>query len=519
MSTVPHARGGVLIALGLLISWAGCGTGSVDIVLQMPSKAELAPAGAATVTLVAEQPGETPKATTSVISDDGSFDLGKLPVVDGLSLSVVLRSSTQRVVGYGRALTAVDITARDQLEVDMPVRRPFAYVTGASGGLVALDTTLDSTQKYQSMIGVSGGATIAAASGGDVWAIAGSGHAARVSGSTHAPDGATVNLASGVNDAIATSDGRWLIGATTSGFSIAEVASGKVTQVNVAGGVDRVAIGATVAGGVRAVGLIGRVSPDDCKTAPPTSKIAIVEIGDTIGDANVQDPKVPLSDVAGSETSIDLVGADPCNDSLLRLTVGGEISTATKLASVPAPSAAAMFGDHAWALGSIPGTADSGMVIIDAAHLVLVDAAVDGSGSQRADLPPVRQVTHGYDSGGNDLVLSRDINAGTVSATDLVVVPPGDQIAVVYHAKFWAPELDQGFQVVIPEMTVDTSEYELLSATGGAVVQRMLANCGLVYDGIGAAVPIWMCGPAPGAAAPIGGAFTPGNLAVLYGGR
>src|SRR5438270_8277119 len=115
MSTVS-ARGGLLAACAC----AACGTGSVDLVLDVSQKAELAPAGAATVTLVTQQPGQTPIATTSQIADDGSFDLGKLPVVDGLALSVVLRSSTQRVVGYGRATAPVDVQARDLVEVDVP---------------------------------------------------------------------------------------------------------------------------------------------------------------------------------------------------------------------------------------------------------------------------------------------------------------------------------------------------------------------------------------------------------------
>lgn len=520
-----RARGGVcaiactVTAALVGASSVGCTTGSVDIVLDMPAKAELAPAGAATITLVAQQPGTTPVATTSVIADDGTFDLGKLPVVSGLALSVVLRSQTQRVVGYGRAAAPVDVDARDIVEVDVPMRRPFAYVTGPSAGVAAMDTTLDATQKYQSTISINGGAALIAASGGDVWSIASSGHAARISGATHAPDGATLTLAGGVRDAIASSDGRFLIAATTSGLSIADTGSGMVTDVPVNGGVDRVAIGATAEGGVRVVGLSGRRTTGDCPQAAG-SKIVMVSLGDTIGAPLTQDPKVPLADLAGSESAVDLVGVDPCGNALLRLTADGEIATSTKLASVPSPTAAAMFGDHAWALGSVPGIDDGSGVITTPAHMVLVDSAVDGSSSTRADLAGIQQTAHGFDRNGVDLVLSRDMEARSVTADDLVVVPPGDQIALVFSAHFDAPELTDGIQTVIPMMTADTAEYELLNATGGAVVQRLLAQCNLMYDGTQAAVPMWKCEPAAGAAWPDSGAeFMPGNLAVLFGGR
>jgi hypothetical protein len=178
-----------------------------------------------------------------------------------------------------------------------------------------------------------------------------------------------------------------------------------------------------------------------------------------------------------------------------------------------------MFGDHAWALGSVPGTTDiPGGVTVTPGYPVLVDAAVDGTISTRNNLAPVIQSAHGFDLDGNDLILSRDMNASTVNPDNLVVVPPGDQVAIVYDAHFSAPELDQGLTPVIPMMTADTFEYELLDATGGALVQRMLASCDLQYNGAGVAVPNWKCEPAAGANWPAA-QFTPGALAVLYGGR
>jgi hypothetical protein len=364
-------------------------------------------------------------------------------------------------------------------------------------------------------VAVSGGATTVAAAGADVWAIAGSGKAVRISGSTHSPDGASVNLPSGVRDAVASVDGRWLVAAVSGGLAIADTTSGQVTNVAVQGGVDRVAIGATSDGGVRVVGLSHRVTPSMC---PGTSQLAIVQLGDTLGALQMASPQVALADIAGSESDADVVGVDPCKNALDRLTASGEITSATTIATVPAPTVAAMFGDHAWALGSVPGMNDTTGVTISAGYPVLVDAAVDGSSSTRNNLAPVLQSAHGFDQDGNDLILSRDMNATTVNPDDLVVVPPGDQVAIVYDAHYSAPELDQGLTPVIPMMMADTFEYELLDATGGALVQRMLASCNLQYNGTGVAVPNWRCEPAAGATW-AQNQFTPGALAVLYGGR
>jgi hypothetical protein len=324
-----------------------------------------------------------------------------------------------------------------------------------------------------------------------------------------------VSLPSGVRDAVASTDGRWLVAAVSGGLAIADTTSGQVTNVAVPGGVDRVAIGATSDGGVRVVGLSHRVTPGTC---PGSSKLAIVQLGDTLGALQMADPQVALADIAGSESDADVVGVDPCKNALDRLTASGEITSATTIATVPAPTVAAMFGDHAWALGSVPGMNDTGGVTTVAGYPVLVDAAVDGSTSTRNNLAPVLQTAHGFDQDGNDLILSRDMNAATVNPDDLVVVPPGDQVAIVYDAHYSAPELDQGLTPVIPKMMADTFEYELLDATGGALVQRMLASCNLQYDPTGVSVPDWRCEPAAGEAW-AQNQFTPGALAVLYGGR
>jgi hypothetical protein len=522
--STPSARGG--LSAVICVAAAACGTGSVDIVLDLPTPMDLAPAGASTVTLIAEAPGESPRATTSEIRDDGSFDLGKLPVADGLSLSVVLRSTTQRVVGYGRAEARVDIRARDPVEVDVPVRRPFAYVTGPTGAIAAMDTTLDSSQKdYQKMIQVGGGAQLVATAGRDVWVIDGSGHATRIAGATHQPDGATLNLPGGISDAVASSDGRWLVAGTGNGLAIADTKSSKVTNVGVPGGVDRVAIGLAPAGGLRAIGLSGQRTSTSCGGSS-SSKIALVGLdpGAGPGQPAVQDAGSPLADIAASESTPAVVGADPCAETLVRLGLAGEINANQKLAAVPGATAVAMFGDRAWALGSVAGVVDPGGpssmddVTTKAANLVVVAVASSGDTPSRSDLAPIRQVVEGLDSDGQTIALSRDINAHTAAPIDIVVVPPGDQIALLYRADFHAPALSDGLKEVIPETTAHIAEYELLNATGGAVVQRVLVNCNLQYDNMGS-VASWKCEPAAGADWPLVGGFEPGNLAVLYGGR
>jgi hypothetical protein len=503
----------------LVACTAGCGVGSVDLVLDLPADADLAPVGARTVTLVTAAPGNTPRATTSEIAADGSFDLGKLPVDDGLSVSVVLRSPTQRVVGYGEAPGLVDVVPRDVVEVDVPMRRPFAYLTGAGANLQAFDTTADSAAMYQREVATPAAATLAAAAGGDLFVIddGGSGAQARlVSGATHTADSTVIDLPGGPRDAAATTDHRFLVVGDAGGMTVVDTVTGMVASFPVTGGVDRVTIAARAAGGLRAIGLAGRVLPGACGRA---SQILDVSLDDLTASATMVDPGVPLADVAGTETSVDVVAVDPCSNALIRL-AGTEAQNIT-LADVPAPTDVAAMGGQAWALGSVPGVVDNtggSSTTTVAGHLVLIQAAVDGSASGRADLHDVTQVVAGYDDMGTPLALNRDINAHAVTPRALVVVPPGDQVAVLYDADFHAPALSDGFGEVIPDMTSHTSEYELLNATGGAVVQRVLTHCDLTYDDMGA-VASWKCLPAPGAGWPQVGQFTPKGLAVLYGSR
>ncbi len=524
------ARGaGVAIAIAGAIA-GGCGTGNVEVVLDVPDDATLAPDNAATVTLVTQRPGEPARASTSVIADDGSFELGKLPVAQDLAVSVILRSNAQRVVGYGRAADLVDVSARDAVLVDVPMRRPFAYATGAPNRLAAFDTTLDSAQReFQRVIDLPESSELVAASGGDVFVIddaGGATRARRIDGATHQPDSATIALPAGVRDAAATSNGRWLVVGYASGMAIVDVPRGTLTTTEMTGGVDRVTISVTATGELRAVGLAGRRTI--CGAASQFLSVTLPVAADADpGSAEITDAGAPLADIGGDETDVELVAIDPCADALVRYS-GGEVG-AIKLADVPDPTAVAMMGGQAWALGSVPGVEDtngtsdlSDDTTTAAAHLVLVSAAVDGTTTSTAALPPVTQVVAGYD-GAMPLALSRDINAKVVNPRDLFAVPPGDQVAILYDADFHAPALFQtdpifGSREVIPEMTVHTSEYELLNASGGAPSQRVLARCDLTEDGMGA-VDSWRCQPAAGAFVPMVGTFTPGNLAVLYGAR
>jgi hypothetical protein len=510
----------------------GCGTGAVDIVLDVPGDTSLAPAGAATVTLVTQRPGEAARAATSVMADDGTFDLGKLPVGNDLSVSVILRSSAQRVVGYGRAAELINVDPRNPIEVQVPMRRPFAYATGAPNQLAAFDTTVDSSRAdFQRKINLPETNELVAASGGDIFVIddnGGSTKARRIDGATHQPDSATIALPAGVRDAAATSNGRWLVVGFAGGMAIVDLPRGTLTTAPMGGGVDRVTISVTATGELRAVGLAGRATAAACGRASQFVIVTLPVAADAApSDATVTDAGAPLADIGGDETDTDLVAIDPCADALLRY-AGGEVG-AVKLADVPDPTAVAMMGGQAWALGSVPGVVDTGGTAdptddttTKAAFLVLIAAAVDGSGAARAELPPVTQVIAGY-NGVTPLALSRDINATVAMPRDLVAVPPGDQVAILFDADYHAPALYQSDVFgtpteVIPEMTAHTSEYELLNASGGAPSQRVLARCDLTEDGKGA-VDSWRCQPAAGAVAPAVGTFTPGNLAVLYGAR
>ena len=520
---VPAA---LVVALPLsFLGLGACSSGGVDLVLDVPDDPTLAPASAATITLLARKSDQPTRATSSALAEDGTFELGRIAVGDGFDLAVEMRSATQRVVGYGRAGAPVEVTANDVIEVVIPVRRPFVYMTGGGDRLIAFDSTRDAADPgYQSEIALPEAASLAIPAGGQEVAIIADqqDHAVvrRLITATHEiADAPPLEIGGGVRDAAASPDGHWLVIGHTSGMTVVDLTSGEATPIAGTGDVERVAIGSDPSGKPWAIGLVGRAEPPACEP----SRLAVVALGGA-ASADMIDVGRPLIDIGADDVQPVVVGVDACGGALVKIPLDEpgfpDVAPMVEmLAEVPAPTAVAALGGRAWAIGSVAGVIDN-EITTEAAHLVLVSAGLAGGGSARKDLPPVVESMVAIDAEGQDV--ARNLKAGTAVAYDLAVVPPGNQVALAYHATFHAPTLVAttpfGQVPIIPRMDATSDEYLLLDADGAAPVHRVRTSCELEHES-GAFISTWECRRSPGQDAAVGAGFHPAMLSVLYGGR
>src|ERR1041384_2171708 len=124
---------GVFLALGACGgSNSPAGSGAVTLTLATPGGA-LDPKGFTSVDLVLHAPSGDVWLSSSVakteMSTGAAFSGIDLPPGTKVSIEATLRNDTHVAVGYGR--TAVDAALLDEAVIEVPVRRPIAYIAGA----------------------------------------------------------------------------------------------------------------------------------------------------------------------------------------------------------------------------------------------------------------------------------------------------------------------------------------------------------------------------------------------------
>jgi hypothetical protein len=506
--------------MGLGGALVGCTSGSVELVLDLPDAEALAPLDPASVTLVASAPGGAPRATTSLISSDGSFELGELPVAADLDLAVELRDASQRLVGYGRAVGPVTTSPDDTVEVRVPVRRPFVYVTEDGGGaqLATFDPTRDPLDgSYKGSLAIPDTTILAVPAGGSDVVLLGDDGLRRLSTSDHAVvQGSPTTLPTAINDAVTSPDGAWLVVGHAEGIALVNVQTGAITDQGVDAAVERVAIAATASGGLAAVGLVDRAT--ECGT---TSQLVIIPLDGSAAPTTIETNRA-LADIGASPQQARVVGADACENELA-IVSGGE----GVLTTIPQPAAVAVLGGRAFVVGSVPGDIDPIEGVTTApGHLEVVAVDVAGGAEVRVQLPGVVQST--VTTRVRERDISRNLMAHVVVPTDLSVVPPGDLVAIAYQAGFRAPNLIDLIQnppfpptprTIFPQIVAATAEYQLVDLTSGTFVQRVRTRCDLDIDLTGDPLfPQWLCSAAAGQDV-ADREFVPASVAALYGAR
>jgi hypothetical protein len=244
-----------------------------------------------------------------------------------------------------------------------------------------------------------------------------------VSTSTHAPSGMpAVPLTMPASDAAVSPDNRWVVvghSGANGGVSIVDLPAARegraIGWFVPLGSVGAVAIGSRTAV-PRVVALVDRASGSGCPQAAPNSALVAVRLEDDGSSPQMINLDSPIHDLAISGDGQFVVLADSCANRLQKINLDDDIQP-QPLAMIIDPSAVAVFDDRAWAVGTLPPSADKGR------RLIVVSIQLDGSGETRLELPPAEERAESDDFASDGPVAEQRIDADELLALDIAVAP------------------------------------------------------------------------------------------------
>jgi hypothetical protein len=499
----------------------------VEITFLLPEADNLSPVGEnltlAEITLVTEVPGEQRRRETRRVLDGSEgFDIGEILIADDVTLAVEMRSPSLRLIGYGRTPEPIDIAPDGVTEVEIALRRPFAYVTGGTG-IATFDAALEPGFPYSGNVALAPDPVSVISTGAGSELVSVSANELRlVSTSTHAPmEFSPVPLSLPPNSVAISADDEWAVvghGGTGGGISIVRLSDvrGETAAAVFAplGNVTAVGIGRGAGSDdpPLAYALLDAVAPThDCAVAPPASTIVAVSVTDPSNAAFTVTPGSGVSDFAVHPRKDALAFADICGNWVGAIAPLTDPTKRLDLQELRRATSVAILDDRVWGLGAQP--AQSG------AYLVVSTIELGGGGAAVLELAPSeeRALTRDFTDEGQNAELR--MTADALFPLELAVLPGGEHVGILSRAYYHGePEVDIIFGTIIPEMTINAWEYLLVDASTGAPVQRVRTKCDLNWER-GAFLDDWVCTQAPGQVVVSGMGYEPDHLSVLNGAR
>jgi hypothetical protein len=528
MSAISHVgKPACVIALLALTSAACILEGGVEIRFLWPEDPALGPAGEqiAEVTLVRSAPGEPVTRTTRRMGDRGQLDMGSIEAGQDLNLAVELRSSTQGLLGYGRATAPIDLSPGDSVEVSMHVRRPFVYVTGHAT-VTTFDPTPDAIgAQYRGSIGAVQGAAVTAPTPDGTTLLLGvpapnGGNLYLVSTSDYGrPMPEAIGLRQPPVDLVVSPSGRYAVVAhagATGGVSVIDLqAPTPIPQFVSLGSVERVAVGAVAPGSPqeRAYALINK--DFDCSSTTG-SRVTTVELDDPRENGPSTPFEKPIQDIAASPGFSFAVVANAC-DNMVERVEPGAATARVGLAEVPGVTAVAIMDERIWSVGSLLPGGGKG------ARLLMVSMDQNGDDAIARELPRFQERAVATVFSGDGEEALRQIDADIITAMDMAVLPGADSIALITKGYFLASEITgtdavQTEFTVLPQLEIDNYEYVLIDTATVTPVQRWRTSCELTKTWTKAYILVndWACWQEDDFD---GVEYVPSSLSVLYGTR
>jgi hypothetical protein len=503
-STARLGLGCLALSAFLVGSGAGCSeSGGVHVALQLPGDTSLSPLtqGLSRLELDAESPGQpaqNPARDVPLKAMSGqTIAFGDLDIASGVRLAVRGFSASGRLVGYGRALAPVSITAGSDVNVDIRLRRPFAYIAGGPT-LYACDTTVEGDDFIRSLDAVSTPDAVATTPDGNSVLAVGHGQLSIISTSRHQPAGVPATMVNpGAKQLAVSPDARWAVvvhnDPSATGISIIDLSaaarastSPTFVKLDAPGGV---AVGTDTAWVLSSPSVAGS---DECST--PSLVIPVALPAGTMG--------TPIAlasgarDLAVSEDGSALFVAEPCLDQIVKVTDGGR--SQVRLVMMPGPTQVAVAGDRVWGLGRDATPSE---------HLVLTSvSAASGAGQSVLALSAQQELAQSNDLTTTGQVTEVRLDADRMEGTSLSVLPDGHNVVILVHGTYHAAEVARDLQVggqtyrelIVPKIDLETYEYQLVDATTAAVTQRLRTSCNLTWEHGVALLDSWACASAQG---------------------
>ena len=501
-----------------------CDSGGITIQLDWPDAEELEPEREQVeeVTLSVLDGTDVAVRIVRALESAEWLDMGGIAPGNDLRFTVELRSSTQRLLGYGRS-ALVDMRSGGAEPVPLNVRRPFVYVAGGTH-VATFDTTRDvSTPAYQGQIDLIGDPVSVAVTpdGADLLVVTRTsqgGALHRISTSDHrTARQEPISLSQEAVDMAVSASGRYVVLAhdgAGGGISIVDLTapSGADALIFVAlGPVQRVAAGVGSGGDERAYAL-------------GTTGVLCDQASTTITSISLQDPLAgglsktfagPFEDLAASQYQDGVVVADRCRGTALLIRGETELMSRA-IERVPGASAVAMKGTSAWVVGATRSDDPDIGVRLMLVGVDLSSCDEELCSSTRVDLPALDAVAITDQFSGPGDEASRRIVADSMKALEIVMLPDSRHIALTIAGEFVAEERSGG---LVPRIAVKSYEYVLVDTAAALFTQRVRTRCEIEVESGPFGVSNWYCGKLPGQDELIGEDYPPLGLAVLYGAR
>lgn len=507
---------------GVTLALAACDDpGSLTLRLDLPTDLQLRPAGMTTVTVETRAPDEPTRVVTTPIEFDqaghGTFDVGELPRLPSATVTVALRTAAGRLVGYGAASDAVDLSEGADVALSIPVRRPLIYVGNRDGGdLRAMDPTRDTTDtSHQTSIDLGTGRprAILALDGARMAVVTGT-SVQVFDTASHQAAGPARSVPADVADAAVAADG-WIVLAHPGGVTALDLDDGAELALVDDRAITRVAVGLD-AGVPTVFALDDRVlapgAPDEpCQGAAQV--LAVPVAGGTVRELAAG----AFADVAAAPGQEGAFAVDACADAIVTAEDG------TKIAEVERPSHLVRIADTLWAAGNrLPTIVDDNGTpdnfaddVIIGGSIQLVSVAADGGGRRRIDLPAQSQVLSNLDDPAHEL--SNILQADAVRPLDMAVLPANEGVALITEMTATTTAL-VGSEEYIPPMEVSVFDMKLVDVASATITQQIRLACDPVIDDTGnPTFGEWECAAAPAGTAPAGGQYEPSAIGTLFG--